>query len=322
MASRARVLGPEARCHRVWGGDVGRCSAGPRELCECVLGGDGEPEARRVACSRVSGLRGPLVVTQDAAVAACPRLGLCAGPALNRKRSPRPRSPVAARPGAHGPFGVTPPAGARDTRAWCPPESGAAARPAGPFEAESHAFGGKKKTCGGYWAERGRGEGLAGPGGDIWSFGHNWRPSRRSRGEAKHKAGSRSRRPRFPGAPRFPNDQLAPLGVPGHSFTQQGGSAARSCAFVPGTQDLRALSVRIKPKRNTLLRTGDVRLRACTANPGRRFAVHRTHSRSAYVAVLAGPAPPLPPFSNGSAALRIQGHYIWLQSSFMRLLGC
>lgn len=147
MAGRARVLGPEARCHRVWGGDVGRCSAGPRELCECVLGGDGEPEARRVACPRVSGLRGPLVVTQDAAVAACPRLGLCAGPALNRKRSPRPRSPVAARPGAHGPFGVTPLAGARDTRAWCPPESGAAARPAGPFEAESQAFGGKK-TCG------------------------------------------------------------------------------------------------------------------------------------------------------------------------------
>lgn len=110
MAGRARVLGPEAQCHRVWGGDVGRCSAGPRELCECVLGGDGEPEARWVARSRVSRLRGPLVVTQDAPVAACPRLGLCAGPALNRKRSPRPRSLVAARPGAHRPFRVTPPA--------------------------------------------------------------------------------------------------------------------------------------------------------------------------------------------------------------------
>lgn len=79
----------------------------------------------------------------------------------------------------------------------------------------------------------------------------------------------------------------------------------------------------IKPKRKTLLRTGDAGLRACMANPGRRFPAHRTHSRSARVAVLAGPAPPTPiPFSNGSAVLRIQGHYIWLQSSFMRLLGC
>lgn len=164
MARRAPVLGPEAQCHRVWGGDVGRCSEGPRELCECVLGGDGEPEARGVACSRVSGLRGPLVVTQDAAVAACPRLGLCAGPALTRKRSPRPRSPVVARPWAHGPFGVTPPAGARDTRAWCPSESGAAARPVGPFEAESHAFWRQEDLWGGILgrARQGRGLGRAG----------------------------------------------------------------------------------------------------------------------------------------------------------------
>lgn len=63
-------------------------------------------------------------------------------PALSRKRSPGPGISVAARPGAHGPFGVTPPAEARDTQAWCSPESGSAARPAGPFEAESHAFGG------------------------------------------------------------------------------------------------------------------------------------------------------------------------------------
>lgn len=270
MARRAPVLSPEAQCHRVWGGDVGRCSEGPRELCECVLGGDGEPEARGVACSRVSGLRGPLVVTQDAAVAACPRLGLCAGPALTRKRSPRPRSLVVARPWAHGPFGVTPPAGARDTRAWCPSESGAAARPVGPFEAESHAFWRQEDLWGGYWAERGRGEGLARLGGDIWSSGHNWRPSRRSRGEAKHKAGSRSRRPQFPGAPVFPSDQLASSSWGSRSLIH---TAGRECSQElclrpgnPGPED----SEWIKPERLTLRRTGDVRLRACTASPGRR----------------------------------------------------
>lgn len=142
VAGWERALGAEAQCHQVWGGDVGRRGAGPRELCECVLGGDGEPAARCVARSRVSGLRGPLVVTQDMALAACPRPGLYAGPALSRKRSPGPGISVVARPGTHGPFGVTPPAEARDTRAWCSPESGSAARPAGPFEAESHAFGG------------------------------------------------------------------------------------------------------------------------------------------------------------------------------------
>lgn len=80
VAGWERALGAEAQCHQVWGGDVGRRGAGPRELCECVLGGDGEPAARCIARSRVSGLRGPLVVTQDMALAACPRPGLYAGP--------------------------------------------------------------------------------------------------------------------------------------------------------------------------------------------------------------------------------------------------
>lgn len=120
---------------------------------------------------------------------------------------------------------------------------------------------------------------------------------------------------------RFPSDP-APLGALSRSFTQRGGSAARSCAFVPRTLNVGAPNG-LNPKRKPLLRTGDVGLRACMANPGRRLAAHRTHSRSACVAVLAGPAPPTPIlFSNGSAVLRIQGHYIWLQSSFMRLLGC
>lgn len=90
---------------------------------------------------------------------------------------------------------------------------------------------------------------------------------------------------------------------------------ARSCAFVPGTQDLG--SEWIKPKRKTLLRTGDVRLRARTALPSPPHALPQRRCRGS-----SGPRAPSHPLSNGSAVLRIQGHYIWLQSSFMRLLGC
>lgn len=195
------ALGAEAQCHQVWGGDVGRRGAGPRELCECVLGGDREPAARCVARSRVSELRGPpLVATQDMVLAACPHPGLCAGPALSRKRSRRPGCSVAARPGAHGPFGVTPPSGARDTQAWCSPESSQAR---GPLRGRVPRLW-RQGDLWGLRAERGRGEGLAELRGDIWSSGHNWRPSRRGRGEAKHKAGSRSQRPQLPGAPVFP----------------------------------------------------------------------------------------------------------------------
>lgn len=128
--------------------------------------------------------------------------------------------------------------------------------------------------------------------------------------------------PSFLGLPF--SQRPAPFGALRRSFTQQGGSEARSSAFVRRTLDLGALNG-LNPSVITLLRTGDGRLPACMANPGRRFPAHRTHSRSACVAVLAGPAPPSPPptpLSNGSAVLRIQGHYIWLQSSFMRLLGC
>jgi hypothetical protein len=128
----------------------------------------------------------------------------------------------------------------------------------------------RRPVGGGYWAERGRGEGLAGLGGDIWSSGHNWRPSRRSRGEAKHKAGSRSRRPQFPGAPVFPSDQLASSSWGSRSLIH---TAGRECSQElclrpgnPGPED----SEWIKPERLTLRRTGDVRLRACTASPGRR----------------------------------------------------
>lgn len=145
----------------------------------------------------------------------------------------------------------------------------------------------------GYWAERGRGEGLAGLGADIWSFSHNWRPSRRGRGEAKHKAGSRSRRPQLPGAPVFPaTSSFWGSWLLIHTAGRECGQELRLSAGNPGPGG----SEWIKPKRNTLLRTGDVRLRACTANPGRRFPAHRTHSRSACVAVLSsGPRAPLPP---------------------------
>lgn len=156
-----------------------------------------------VARSRVSGLRGPLVVTQDAPVAACPRLGLCAGPALNRKQSPRPRSPVAARPGAHRPFGVTPSAWSLGHASLVPSRKRRGGQARGPFRGRVPRLW-RQEDLWGYWAERGGDEGLAGLGGDIWSFGHNWRPSKRGRGEAKHKAGSRSRRPQLPGAPVFP----------------------------------------------------------------------------------------------------------------------
>lgn len=166
------MLGPEAQCHRVWGGDVGRCSAGLRELCECFLGGDGEPEAWCVARSRVSGLQGPLVVTQDAPVAACPRLGLCAGPALNRKRSPRPRSPVAARPGAHRPFGVTPPVWSLGHASLVPFRKRRGGQARGPFRGRVLRLW-RQEDLWGYGVERGRGKGLAGLGGDIWGFGHN-----------------------------------------------------------------------------------------------------------------------------------------------------
>lgn len=272
---------------------MGRCSAGPRELCECVLGGDREPEARCVARSRVSRQRGPLVVTQDAAVAACPRLGLCAGPSLNRKRSPQSRSPVAARPGAHGPFGVTPPAGARDTRAWYPSESGAAARPAGPVEAESHAFGGKK-TCGD--------TGPSAAGARAWqgwelTFGalvttgglQGGAEGKRNTRQAPGRGG-----PSFLGRPfsQRPASSFWGSWLLIHTAGRECGQELRLSPGNPGPGG----SEWIKPKRNTLLRTGDVRLRACTANPGRRFPAHRTHSRSACVAVLSsGPRAPSHP---------------------------
>ncbi|MEJ1273021.1 hypothetical protein NN561_003880 [Cricetulus griseus] len=91
-----------------------------------------------------------------------------------------------------------------------------------PFRSGSHAFGGKGTCVWGLRAERDRGEGLAGLGGDIWSFGHNWRPSRRARGEAKHKAGSRSRRPPASWGARFPSDPLL-LGLSvAHSHSRAG----------------------------------------------------------------------------------------------------
>lgn len=272
MAGRARVLGPEAQCHRVWGGDVGRCSTGPRELCECVLGGDGEPEAWGVACSRVSGLRGPLVVTQDAAVAACPRLGLCAGPALNRKRSPRPRSPVAARPGAHGPFGG-------DATGWSPGHAslmpsrkrrGGQAR--GPFRGRVPRLWRQEDLWGGVDTGPSAAGARAWQGWEV-TFGAlvtTGGLQGEAEGEAKHKAGSRSRRPQFPGAPVFPSDQLASSSRGSRSLIH---TAGRECSQElclrpgnPGPED----SEWIKPERLTLPRTGDVRLRACTASPGRR----------------------------------------------------
>lgn len=71
------------------------------------------------------------------------------------------------------------------------------------------------------------------------------------------------------------------------------------------------------------------------------FPPRSTHSCRAFLMVLAGPylrthagphaslppkvpTPPLHPlfFFQRSGVLRIQGHHIWLQSSFMLLLGC
>lgn len=239
--------------------------------------------------SPAPGLRGPLVVTQDAAVAACPRLGLCAGPALNRKRSPRPRSPVATRPGAHGPFGVTPPAGARDTLAWCPPESGAAAWPAGPFEAESHAFGGKK-TCGGDTRPSAAGA-RAWQGWEV-TFGalvttgglQGGAEGKRNTRQAPGRGG-----PSFLGRPFSQRPASSSWGS-GSLIHTAGRECGQELCLGPGNPGPGG-SEWIKPKRNTLLRTGDVRLRACTASPGRRFPAHR----SACVAVLAGPAPPSHP---------------------------
>lgn len=79
------------------------------------------------------------------------------------------------------------------------------------------------------------------------------------------------------------------------------------------------------------------------ADPGPELPTsqHSTHSRSAFPMVSAGsdsrthagphaslpPKVPTPPlhalfFFQRSGVLRIQEHYIWLQSSFMPLLGC
>lgn len=195
------MLGPEALCHRVWGGDVGRCSAGPRELCECVLGGDGEPEVRCVACSRAARAargdtgRGSRRVSPPGPVRR-PRIEQEAVPETQESRRDQARGARAFRGDATGwspGHASLVPSGKRRGGLAC-----------GPFRGRVPRLWRQEDLWGGYSAERGRGEGLAGLGGDIWSFGHNWRPSRRSRGEAKYKAGSRSRRPQLPGAPVFP----------------------------------------------------------------------------------------------------------------------
>lgn len=253
--------------------------------------------SRRFGVSPAPGLRGPLVVTQDAAIAACPRLGLCAGPALNRKRSPRPRSPVATRPGAHGPFGVTPPAGARDTLAWCPPESGLAC---GPFRGRVPRLWRQEDLCvcvlGGGGDTRPSAAGARAWQGWEVTFGalvttgglQGGAEGKRNTRQAPGRGG-----PSFLGCP-FSQRQASSSWGSGSLIHTAGRECGQELCLRPGNPGPEG-SEWIKPKRNALLRTGDVSLRACTESPGRRFAAHRTHSRSACVAVLAGPAPPSHP---------------------------